>query len=316
MIFVLGILSLIAALAASTVSMSQLVSAQVAAAVGQEKAVYVAESAATRAQWLLLDDINRYPDRALEDSAAPDRFRADGLRHNLELAEGAATVTLTDLCSGLSLDGAGAGGLAGMEPLYVLDPVRRRDYTALLDRYQDYRDEDDLVRANGMEAADYRRLGLAPLPRNRPLQYREELLWIPGAAAFFPADEDTGRLTSIRLITPGRVMTQLSRLKPAFATAPADLLMSKLGMDRERVDAVLDARNRFQTQGVPLSANLPPDLIARLHREFLFQESGFYTLVVTARTEPGRPPRTLVLSLRAERNPASGFIRYYEWQWL
>lgn len=52
-----------------------------------------------------------------------------------------------------------------------------------------------------MESQHYRSAGVPVLPRNRPLQFREELLWLPGAGKLYPPSEN-GVLDAIRLIPP------------------------------------------------------------------------------------------------------------------
>lgn len=77
----------------------------------------------------------------------------------------------------------------------------RKELEILGDRLQDYVDSDSLLKLNGMEKPEYLQQNLINLPRNRSMQYREEVLLIPGSETFFKPD-GSGRLSSVRLIAP------------------------------------------------------------------------------------------------------------------
>ncbi|MFA4943210.1 MAG: hypothetical protein WC789_00740 [Lentisphaeria bacterium] len=323
MIIVLAILALAALLAGATVSESQLAAGMAHTANDQERAAWLAESAVNRTQWLLLQDITAYPDRTLDQPTTPtgldsrERFRADGVAHRFPRADGDCTVTITDMASGwdLNLAAAGTAGLQTLGDLFSREPARREAFTDLLDKIQDYSDTDDLVRRHGLEREDYARAGQAPLPRNAQPQFREELLWIPGAADFFPADPGSGRLPELRLVPPPGLARPAPSLRPSFFTATERLLRARLGLDETAAKTVLDARRRWQEEAIPLESSLDASLRSRLRQEFLFRESGYYTVTATATAGEGRPGRTLVASFRADRTMASPFLRYHEWQW-
>ncbi len=55
-----------------------------------------------------------------------------------------------------------------------------KDPAEFIDSYLDWIDTDSLVRLNGAEQGYYRTIGATVMPRNGPIQYKEELLFIRG----------------------------------------------------------------------------------------------------------------------------------------
>jgi len=113
------------------------------------------------------------------------------------------------------------------------------DAAALAQAILDWIDGDDLRRAQGAEAAEYRQLGLDHLPRNGPVPTLEELLWVPGMTPeiLYGAADERGAGIARWLTVDGSAKINLN-------TAPREVLAALPGFTPSVVAVVLDLRQR------------------------------------------------------------------------
>jgi DNA uptake protein ComE-like DNA-binding protein len=144
---------------------------------------------------------------------------------------------------------------------------------ALADVLLDFRDGDDLVRLNGAESAEYRRLGLPP-PRNGPFASPSELRRLPAwrdlAAPLAVRIDELVALHSSNLVNP--------------ETAAAEVLGVLPGIDPPTAQQLVQQRRT----GAPIAATVQA-------RIFAAGGGGLYSLTATV------PSETLVVTHWADR---------------
>ena len=313
----LCVLLTVSMLAASAVALSKASAEGLALSSGRVESWYAAESCASRAQWMLMRELELNPDREIGKKPDPrlrqaksERLFADNVLHRLELYGSEAECRIRDMASGLDATAAASS----IRMLFRdfgpgRDAQVQGDAETLAMRIEDYVDTDDFIRKDGLERSDYDAAGLQGLPRNGLIRFREELALIPGFAALFP-DPENGILDIFRPIAPLNLQQSIGR--PAFMSAPPLLLEKHCRLNAKELDATLRAREQWQSQGTPLSESLDPSLQQKLRSTFGFSESGFYTLETTGRSG-GAAPGSLIVSMRIERNPSGKSLAYYDW---
>ena len=161
-----------------------------------------------------------------------------GLLLDLEqpLGEGRYRVAAVDVNSRINVNLATEQMLAALLEEAGL-PVD--DAAALAQAILDWIDGDDLRRAQGAEAAEYRQLGLDHLPRNGPVPTLDELLWVRGMTPeiLYGAADDRGAGIARWLTVHGSGKINLN-------TAPREVLAALPGFTPSVVAVVLDLRQR------------------------------------------------------------------------
>ena len=313
LLFTAGILTTL------TIAVSKENTFNIAAQTAQQRSMYTAEGVANRVQFLLAADRALYPSEFLGETdyeeAETDRFLADGLPHEIDYHGETVRFTITDTASGADFTGSNYRNSVRRLSAGREDETEFVDYLdTVAERIGDYIDSDDNATGDGgLEADDYEELGRYPLPRNDALQFREELLWIPGFRRLYPVDRH-GRLSSVRLIPPTGTVS-LGNRQPSLLTADAAALRSLANLEDEEVDSVLDALKEWREERTPLSESLDSLIISRLNRAFSRSESGTYTVTIEAAPDAGRPFRRLAVSFAgfAVSGPSNGQFQYLEW---
>ena len=167
----------------------------------------------------------------------------------------------------------------------------------------------------GLEESDYEALDMKPLPRNGTIQFREELLYIPGFRELMPVDKD-GILSSVRLIPPENTVTISGN--PSLLTATKQEIMNYCNIDDEdELEAIMEAIREWKTEKVPLSdGSLDPLLLGRLNN-LPRNESGIYTVRISADESDPRPFKRLIFSFQASpvAGPSDKIIQYLQWMY-
>ncbi len=314
LVVVVALIALASVLAASSVALSRKSRHMTAALAGKTYSAYVAEGASSRIQWLIAFDRRMHPQRTLgmsvaEDDVAETRYMADGKYREMDYHGVPVRYRIGDMASGVDVSGPGAlANLSTLKSLYEGDTLER--YEAFLDKFEDYGDSNDLVRLKGMEADGYAESGLGPLPRNRPLEFKEEILLIPGALEFFQADAG-GRLSSIRVVPPRNLPRVGSQNN--FFGASKETIMASCGMSQEDAEMVVQARDLWFENGSDISLSLDVGVFTQLRSKFSFNESGFYSIEVDSSPRKDRAGRKLHLTCRISNQFANPGTRYYEW---
>lgn len=317
LIAVLGVLSLLALLTATVAAVSQTQRLRTATLTGGAASVYADESAAKLAIWLLMSDKAQFSDRTLngkvETDLAVERYLADGRPHELELNGRKYTVRIYDMFSGITVSGANPENAFGyLSRRYADDPARLDKLETFKNRLADYVDADDLIRLNSMERTDYDGRGMRPLPRNGAMQYREELLWIPGGEEFILGD-GKGVLSMINPIPePGGY---LPGGKPNLLCAPPELIRDKCDLTPSEVEIVKEGVRQIKDDGVTFDDAFMQyaGMRERLKQEFSLTESGTYTIMVSPAESAGR---TLIITLPVSANLPPEKIKFLQHQWL
>jgi hypothetical protein len=324
LIVVLAMMVIIGMIVASTVAISQLDDRLTALDRDRAEAAYLAESAAARVIWLLRYDCATHPTRELGgeeilQNKDEERFMADGSIHTIAISGGQAEVAIQDMINGTDISGPTPDKALKRNA----DDAEFSEDEALFERHEkfinalrDYVDADSLLQlVDGFEADEYANIGRRPLPRNAPFQYREEVLWIPGAKEFFKANE-AGVLDAF-LILPPTLRLPPVRGKPNFFSAGADQLIKEGGFTAAEAEEIIATRERWRKEPGKLEDTFDPEILSRLQQRFSFRESGYYTLVVKASVGPDTAPRILTCSLQLSGQlAATETLRYYEWLFL
>lgn len=106
------------------------------------------------------------------------------------------------------------------------------EFVGILASYSDWIDDDNFARINGAERLYYELQGQAALPRNYPMQYKEELSFIKGM-----------NTTIYDRMAPFLTILPCHGFNPN--TASAEVLMAYLNIDQETVDVLKDRIQRL-----------------------------------------------------------------------
>lgn len=320
LVAVLGILFLLTLLVASLVAISQTQRFTVATSTQLGDSVYREESAVNRTIWLLMNDRGTFSDRGLKTKSEQvlnrERFQADGIPHRFEVDGIPVEVTIRDMNAGVNASGYNpAAAFSYLEDRFARDAQLRQRAEAFRNRLMDYVDSDDLLRNDSLERADYEFRGWAPLPRNGTLQFREELLWIPGGESFIEPDEN-GELFDIVPIPPRGLRFAAGR--PHFFSASLKLIQEKCDLTDNELEIVRERRNRIAAREINAEEAFSHDPLIweKLKKQFSFSESSYYTLKAKLAPEAGLPGRTLSVSLQVGTSPGKPAIQFFDWNSL
>ena len=271
---------------------------------------YVAEGAANRIRYLIEADRSVYGDSDAQtldyDDYETDRYLADGSPHEIDYYGIPVKFTITNGVSGYRITGASDFDVFTSnrtDEALVTDAV-----TVFQNRYTDYEDEDDDVSEDGMEREDYESYGWYNLPRNGSMQYREELLWIPGSEDLLPPDAD-GRLSSIRHFR----ITESGN--PSIYTATYAQLRTYAELDVEQAVNVLNALRQWRLDRTPLEDLLTEETLSAVRSRFSFTESEYYTVRIYQTNADLRPGARLLFTFQADGigGPSSKVATFLEY---
>ena len=269
-------------LTGAMVMIAQVYALDTAANLKLMRAGYIAEGATNRVIWLVAADRANYSEASPGETDyadyATERFFADSLRRTLDYYGTEVIYYIEDAVSGIDVSTAENLNNAFFQlQAHELDSTLSDRLTPLLDVYTDYVDSDDDPGNDGMESDDYAADGRAPLPRNAPLQFREELYYLPGFTEVFPVGKD-GRYTAFRLISLIDSV-DMSGL-PALLTAPAWLIRAYAGYTEEEAQDIMEAIAEYKEDRGKLSDKLEGTTLQNLLQYFALDESGIYTIRV------------------------------------
>ncbi len=163
--------------------------------------------------------------------------------HSFQLGTATVTYYIEDERGKININQAPKELIEGLLTNLDLD-LDAETVDSITDAILDWRDDNDLRRLNGAEAADYRAAGMAE-PGNRPFEHPEELLQVMGMnAAIF------ARLAPfITLYTADAKINQDSAWREVLLALP--------GVSNSEVNAIMDARQA-------ISSDTPNGVIPRL----------------------------------------------------
>jgi hypothetical protein len=316
LIVVLGFIAVMAVLAAHLTVSSEVIAREAKVASERGALRSAAESGVERAFWLHVVDRRDYRFRRLDviDTAVmtdEERWLADGAAHSVVWDRPTTAVRVLDADRGIDL--------AGPRPDVALRKVLLEgdvslDYQdavgAFLDVLMDYvdRGDGDLTRLYGKERDAYEAEGVPRMPRNGPLEFREEILWIDGLTDVFEWDdrEDSldGLLETFRIVPPaGRGFSR--NTKPSFFSASPSLITRLSGLTDDELAEVLEARQRWARDGGVLADYIGVDVWSRLQPHFSFVESGVVTVEARAVSADGSVVRVCRVTRDCRRFPGA-----------
>lgn len=276
LVMVLGVMSVCVVMVAHVVAVSGTLGKEALQTVSKDSLRYQAESAADVAFWMHLNDRRQFHSRTLGQTA-DDEFRAsadfppwmlDGRPHDFD--DGQCVVYMQSGENGFDLTNP-----QNLKQVYDMDDTAAQELVdEFIDALEDYTDEDDFVKLNGLENNDYVGMGFPTLPRNGAMEFAAEVYWIPGWRDAIPGE--------IRLLPPNGVDYRSSEKdKASFFSASIPDLIIQLDVDEGELQQILDARQRWLDGGELLEDTLDIDILTKIKSKFSFDEAklgAFYAV--------------------------------------
>ena len=299
----------------AAVQLTQLTVLEVSVAAEKRKQRFELEGALHMLFFRLRNDIAAYPERVIDtevynDSFAKERWQADSVPHIL-------SVNGVDY-QGVIIDAGGYYSIESdeyfehFETLWsdwysrgAWDFKARQNLKDLSTVLGDYTDANDTATLNGAEKDYYRRNKCPGLPRNAPMQYIDELAYVPGTAAFFPTDAN-GNYVALQPIAPNGMPVNI--FAPNLYSTPVRWLASIAKLDEKDEKLLEEARALWEGQQKPYYEHLTPEVAAALQGVVSPEESGFYLLCIK---------NDIMNAEAAVRMPDGGnttFIEYYDFR--
>ena len=258
---------------------------------------YAAESRMTRAIWDMVYEVKTHTNRKLgfkseldTEEEGEERFFADGRPHVYETEDKIITVKYEDANKGFDFSGT-----INSTKIRVIKAMIKLPFEAdpepvdnFIDKLIDYTDRNDLFRDEGAERDQYMEDFGYDLPRNGPLEYSEEALWIPGIEeALFAQKEylETDienfdfNISDYLRVVPYRGQSFPKTSKPNFFSSTDYQIMIYADLDEAELSEVIDAKRLWYEESVNLQESIP-ELYSRLTRFFSFSESKVYRIQV------------------------------------
>jgi len=317
LILVLGIILILGFMAAHITLISNLINRESYVVSNRQSLKYTAESATSRALWMLICDRNKKTNRNLGSNNLPtdeenqESWMMDNKPHQLFAdQEYPCQITLQDANNGIDCSGTEYNVEKMLKALFQEDTNsetkrsedEKEKIQQFIDIVKDYIDNtDNASYAYGKETDDYEAEGLPDLPRNAPLQFIQELFWIDNIKEIFsitgiPIHNAENTLQMFRPIPPrgmsfsknntrNRTRYRSSTsLRPSFFSCTPILIQKIANLTQEELQEVLTARQQWQTNSTPLSETLDPTIYSKITGKFSFSESSIVTINATAYT--------------------------------
>ncbi|MEI6055552.1 MAG: hypothetical protein WCR55_05765 [Lentisphaerota bacterium] len=317
LIVVLSFLLLMSMIVSTVVVISQYSSRKVKIESDRIISGYLAEGAASRLQWLMMDDKKAHPnsnalkrfDSIANDNTGVSKYVANGSPVAVPYYDAQVTARIYDMSSGLNISGGqGSNSLKQLQQVYTDTPGLYNEFKVFIDRFSDYIGTGAGHSINGMSKADYNNLGLSPLPRNGQMQYRDEVLWIPGSEDFF-APDGNGQLSIFDIIAPDFYVNQVN-----FFSASKLLIRALCNYSDQDAQYIVNGRERwFQSPNLSLYDFIDQKYMSVLRQKFSFQDSGSYTIILNASAGDGAYERELIISLKIGTAMQGEYNQYYEY---
>ncbi len=194
-------------------------------------------AAIARAQTIADAGVQRALYELLKPTDDLPRWKGDGMTHQWEFGDAKLNITILDTAGKIDLNSASDELLIN---LFKSVGVTEEKSHILLDAITDWRDNDDLPRPQGAEAAEYKAAGLKYRPPNAPFEIVSELRRVLGMTPdLYTQLEDALTVDSHK-----------SGINTAIA--PRIVLLTLPGANAALVDAYIEARQDA------LGKNLPP----------------------------------------------------------
>ncbi len=321
LLLVLAVLAATTILAAHMMLVSETVAKDAKVAAITSELRFQAESAADMGLWMHLTDRRLFSDRTLgvdlSDREATSDFEPwmmDRREHLLYddtcqvfIGDALKSISVTNIDSvksGIDIDDSDALDIAN----------------EFIDIYNDYVDSNDLTNLYGKEADDYANDGYPTLPRNDTMQFRAEIYWlenwqnvitseitiIPPPGITINTGSSSSGGSSGRTPSTGSRSGSSNTKIPFFTASEQDFINQITDLSDADLQAILDARNAWTLNAVPLEESLDADLLYNVKSKFSFDESNYAEITATA-TDPSGEIR-VVRTVTREVNMSSSSI--------
>ena len=322
----MALLLVLAVLAATTILAAHmmLVSATVAkdakvAAITSELRLQ-AESAADMGLWMHLTDRRLFSDRTLGVDLSDRDATSDFEPWMMDRREHLLYDDTCQVFIGAALKSISVTNIDSVKSGIDIDDTDSMDIAnEFIDIYNDYIDSNDLTNLYGKEADDYANDGYPTLPRNDAMQFRAEIYWldnwqdvITGEITIIPpkgitintGTSSSGRTSSGRTSSGGNSST--NNKIPFFTASEQDFINQITDLSDADLQAILDARDAWTFDAIPLEESLDADLLYNVKSKFSFNESNYAEITATA-TDPSGEIR-VVRTVTREVNMSSTSI--------
>jgi general secretion pathway protein K len=247
-----------------------------------------------RAEALADAGIQRAVFEIYRNDNSPDAWKRDGTRHTMEMDGVPIAVEMRDESAKIDINTAQDQLIRG---LLLVSGLSDDEANRVLDAILDWRDPDDLKRANGAEEPDYKAAGLSYKPANGPFQAIEELQLVLGM-----------RPEIYRRIAPYiTVYSRSPSVNPQLAVR--DVLLAIPGATPEIVDDYVARRDAARAAGQPLPAFPQPavvtgfTMVASIRSEARLDDGTVFAREAVAILRPA--PRKPVTFLAWRQSPAA-----------
>ena len=320
LLLVLAVLAATTILAAHMMLVSETVAKDAKVAAITSELRLQAESAADMGLWMHLTDRRLFSDRTLgvdlSDRDATSDFEPWMMdRREHLLYDDTCQVFIGDALKSISVT-----NIDSVKSGIDIDDTDSMDIAnEFIDIYNDYIDSNDLTNLYGKEADDYANDGYPTLPRNDAMQFRAEIYWldnwqdvITGESTIIPpkgitintGTSSSGRTSSGRTSSGGNSST--NNKIPFFTASEQDFINQITDLSDADLQAILDARDAWTFDAIPLEESLDADLLYNVKSKFSFNESNYAEITATA-TDPSGEIR-VVRTITREVNMSSSSI--------
>jgi hypothetical protein len=303
-------------LVGALVIISQISTINISSALSIMRSRYVAEGAANRIRFLIEADRQVFTavsgEETIYEDYEHDRYLPDGIDHELLYYGTPVKFRILNGNAGVNM---GTGSYTSSIGRLASTEEEENNYTIALDvlssQIADYVDSDDESNGDGLEREQFEDMNIKNLPRNSAIQFREELLWLPGAVNVLPLDRD-GRLTFVRLMS---VSGGQSNAKPDLYTANYTTLRTIGMLDEEKAAEICRALEIWRRDRTPLADQIDALDLLPLKNLFSWDPSDNYTIVIDHAAPENRPSGKLSVTFTASgiAGPADGIVRYLDW---
>ena len=278
LVMVLGVLAVSSLLIMHAMTVSEVISRDAYVSSRRMELRYQAESAADEAFWMHQTDRRLFSSRRLgvtsenRADSSFDPWMADRRAH--PLYEGNCQAYIARVEKSIQVSSTDSF----KKHVDVDDTETLELITDFLNVLSDYTDSDSTARLNGKEDDDYEAEGLADMPRNGDMQFKEELYWLDGW--------EDALLGEVTIIPPsGKSLSSSSN--PSFFSASEEEIRRILDADDATMETLLEARRLWTEEGTPLEDSLPADLMANVSSSFSFTETDVAAYIVSSATPEG-----------------------------
>jgi len=279
-VMVLGVLAVALLMVVHIMTVCEVVSKDALVSSTRSELRYQAESGADHAFWMHLTDRRLFPSRKLgvddESRISNTDFEpwmADRRAHSLFDANCQAYINTIEKT--VRID----------KPDTFKQYISPEDTDALetvndfLDVLTDYTDTNSLTMLNGKESDDYAQEGLASMPRDDAMQFMQEIYWLDGWMQAVNAE--------VTIIPPAGKSLSATTSKPSFFSASASEIQTILDITDGELETIMDARDKWMADSIPIADSLPADLAANIMSNFNFSESNIAEFVVSSASKDG-----------------------------